>query len=482
MEGDSWMHQEIQVGDLIHKNEKKYFALVLIISIIMYLVLLVSIIGIFIIISLFLVSLFFHAVMIGHIRTNAVKLSEQQFPEIYQKTRELSAKMELSYTPDIYVAESGGTLNAFATRFFGRNMVVLYSEIFELYKKGGEEELNFVIAHELAHIKRRHLSKTMFILPAMWLPAIGELYLRACEYTCDRYATHYVGSTEAAKNGLVILAVGKELYKDVNRTAFVDQLELERGFFVWLSEILSSHPPLPKRIREIGVFFQDEEFISYNNKSSNKVWIWITAGLVSFVLLFWGGIYGIGKLVAYVETMEANGVLDEDDSSDYNTSDYDEEEIVETPELIKAVVNNDMDKVKMLVEKGEKLEAQDSQGNTALHWAVLAGNRNLAYYLLNAGADPNQESLYGSNSVMIAAERANTELLMLLLDAGGDPNSADYDGWTPLFYAVQGGSTAVAELLLKAGADPQASDVEDMTPLMYSIQYGMEDMSEVLKK
>ena len=180
------MIEEKYAGNLLHKNEKKYYALVLTISIIVYLLLIVSIVGMFIIAGLLLASLFFHAIMMGHIRTNAVKLSERQFSEIYQKTRELAAKMELPYTPDIYVAESGGMLNAFATRFFGRNMVVIYSEIFELYKNDGEDELSFVIAHELAHIKRRHISKMMFVLPAMWIPGIGELYLRACEYTCDR--------------------------------------------------------------------------------------------------------------------------------------------------------------------------------------------------------------------------------------------------------------------------------------------------------
>ncbi|MEK3887189.1 M48 family metallopeptidase [Bacillus sp. FSL K6-3431] len=469
------MQQEIYTENLIHKNEKKYFALVLTISIIAYLALLISIIGIFIIVGLFLISMFFHAIMMGHIRSNAVKLSEQQFPEIYQKTRGLSAKMELPYTPDIYVAESGGTLNAFATRFFGRNMVILYSEIFELHKKGGEEELTFVIAHELAHIKRRHLSKMMFILPAMWLPVVGELYLRACEYTCDRYAAHYVGNTEAAKNGLMILAVGKELYRDVNRLAYVDQLEAERGFFVWLSEILSTHPPLPKRIREIGIYFQDEEFISYINKSSNKVWLWVTAGLISFVLLSAGGIYGIGKLVSFVETMETSDLLEDDIV-------YDEGEEVKTPDIINAVANNDMDEIIKLVEEGRDIEAQDANGNTALNWAVLDGNGTIAYYLLKAGADPNQELYYGTTPVMTAAERANTEMLTILLNADGDPNVADTDGWTSLYYGVQGGSVEVVQLLLQTGANPQVTDTDDMTPLMYAIQYGMHDISDILKR
>lgn len=102
------MHQEKYADNLVHRNEKKYYALVLTISIIVYLLLIVSIFGIFIIGALLLVSLLFHAIMMGHIRTNAVKLSERQFPDIYQKTRELAAKMELPHVPDIYIVESGG--------------------------------------------------------------------------------------------------------------------------------------------------------------------------------------------------------------------------------------------------------------------------------------------------------------------------------------------------------------------------------------
>nr|WP_269719705.1 MULTISPECIES: M48 family metalloprotease [Bacillus] len=71
-------------------------------------------------------------------------------------------------------------------------MVVIYSEIFDMIETDREEEMMFVLAYEFAHIKRRHVMKHKFILPAMWIPFIGEAYLRACEYTCDRYATYYL--------------------------------------------------------------------------------------------------------------------------------------------------------------------------------------------------------------------------------------------------------------------------------------------------
>jgi len=48
--------------------------------------------------------------------------------------------------PDIYIVQSGGLLNAFATRFFGRHFVVLYSDIVEMIEDNQEKDLSFIIA------------------------------------------------------------------------------------------------------------------------------------------------------------------------------------------------------------------------------------------------------------------------------------------------------------------------------------------------
>jgi len=56
------------------------------------------------------------------------------------------------------------------------------------------------------------------------------------------------------------------LYKRVNRQAYLDDAAREKGFFIWLSEMLSTHPALPKRIREIQVFLEGDEPL----KSSRK--------------------------------------------------------------------------------------------------------------------------------------------------------------------------------------------------------------------
>ncbi|MFB6466411.1 M48 family metalloprotease [Cytobacillus sp. Hz8] len=102
-----------------------------------------------------------------------------------------------------------------------RNFIVLYSNIVEIVKNGYEEELNFIIAHELAHIKRNYITKQLLILPARWVPFLGNAYSRACEYTCDRIATAYINSPKGAANALAILAVGKTLFVSLDIVEYI---------------------------------------------------------------------------------------------------------------------------------------------------------------------------------------------------------------------------------------------------------------------
>lgn len=148
--------------------------------------------------------------MLGSIRGNGVRISEHQFPEVYERVKVMSEQMGLAKVPDVFVIQSEGILNAFATRFWGRNMVVLYSEIFDLGREQGKEELDFIIAHELAHVRRRHVWKNILIAPAQFIPFLAQAYSRSCEYSCDREAAFITNNPVAAKRALTILSIGKK--------------------------------------------------------------------------------------------------------------------------------------------------------------------------------------------------------------------------------------------------------------------------------
>lgn len=240
----------------ISGKENFYFSIMLIFSIFVYLFLFTSRIGIAYVISFAICILFMQGLMIGGIKQNAVKITERQFPDIYAKIQEYSNKLNIKKVPDAYLIQSGGLLNAFATRFCFRNFMVIYSDILELAYEQGEGAVNFIIAHELAHIQRGHLTKAKWIIPANIIPFLGWAYSRARETTCDNIASAI--APEAKTDGLMLLIAGKKLYKNVNLDALIDTAKYEGGFWVWFAEICSTHPNLVKRIinvrRRVGIF------------------------------------------------------------------------------------------------------------------------------------------------------------------------------------------------------------------------------------
>lgn len=239
------------MGSLVYPKERAYFAICLALSVLVYLALIISIVGLLYVVLIAPFALIVHGLFIGHLRGNAVGVSTRQFPELHQLTADLARRMQMD-APAVYVLQSGGFLNAFATRFLGRDFVVLYSDVLEAAYEEGEPAVAFVVAHELAHVKRGHLRWRWTIYPGLLVPFLGNAYLRACEYTCDRMAAHY--RPDGAVTGLLLLAAGKRLYPRMSAHEYIRQAEADSGFWTWLAEILQTHPHLPRRVRAVMDF------------------------------------------------------------------------------------------------------------------------------------------------------------------------------------------------------------------------------------
>jgi Zn-dependent protease with chaperone function len=246
----------------IHPKEGRYFMIKLLVSIPLYALIFYGVYALFTTDAelmaflpltlyaffIFLYLFFAHGILVGHIKGNAVRITEKQFPEIYQIIEKHCARMDMD-VPPVYMMQHGGVLNAFATRFIGKNYVLIYSEIFDLAFEGGQDELSFVIAHELGHIKRKHIQKRFWLFPSIFIPFLGSAYSRACEYTCDNIGQAL--SPNGAESGLLVLASGKNSYRKVNREAYLESAGDETGFWKWFAEKTSSHPHLPKRMQNV---------------------------------------------------------------------------------------------------------------------------------------------------------------------------------------------------------------------------------------
>ncbi|MDR0677986.1 MAG: M48 family metallopeptidase [Holosporaceae bacterium] len=191
---------------LVEKKEKIYFGVMLVVSIAIYATLFISIIGA----VYLLIGFLFNGLYIGHIKQNAVKISNNQFRDIYAMVEDYSKQLQLKETPEVYVVQSNGALNAMVLKFLFRNFMIIFSDVLELAYEQGEEAVKFVVAHELAHIKRKHLFWRFLILPGMITPFLGSAYSRACEFSCDNIVAHLAPVKQT--HGLLLLLAGKKLY------------------------------------------------------------------------------------------------------------------------------------------------------------------------------------------------------------------------------------------------------------------------------
>ena len=92
-------------------------------------------------------------------------------------------------------------------------------------------------------------------------------------------------------------------------------------------------------------------------------------------------------------------------------------------------------------------------GNTALLFAVRAGDLPSARVLVAAGADVDDADAWGVSAVTLAAHGGHRGLLEFLLDEGADPNAAQA-GFAPLHEAVMRNDARMTAALLAHGADP----------------------------
>jgi Zn-dependent protease with chaperone function len=164
----------------------------------------------------------------------AVKVSERQFPHIYSLVRDGSYILDLPDVPECYVIQDP-IVNAMAIGK-DRPFIVLTTGLVNL---NDEEELRFVVGHELGHILSGHaVYRTMLLILIQlsvriaWMP-IGYLGLRAIiwgleewfrksEVSCDRAGLLAGQDVDAARRALMKLAGGPYL-SELNPDAFRDQ-------------------------------------------------------------------------------------------------------------------------------------------------------------------------------------------------------------------------------------------------------------------
>ncbi|MDR0448137.1 MAG: ankyrin repeat domain-containing protein [Treponema sp.] len=126
-----------------------------------------------------------------------------------------------------------------------------------------------------------------------------------------------------------------------------------------------------------------------------------------------------------------------------------------------------LETIKLLIERGSDINAQDANGNTALHLASpLRVHEQVVVMLLSSQANPNLRDEHGETPlhVMIALGRPR-ELIYQLLSRHADVTARNIEGKTALHLAVEKNRVDLIPLLLTHRADIFAADNRNLTPL-----------------
>lgn len=232
-------------------KEGTYFGFVVAISVIVWVLIAISLVGIFYALLFAVLAWIGNGLLTAHLRSEAVRVNEQQLPELHATFARVWEKLACTGPlPALYVIQSGGALNAFATRFSGRNFVVVYSDILEAFGPASSE-MQFILGHEIGHIKSNHLLKQMLLAPGIFTPLIGPAYLRACEASCDRHGAFAADDLNGAIRAMLTLGGGREQGRVLNADAFARQHGDERGFFISWHELTSGYPTLSARTAQL---------------------------------------------------------------------------------------------------------------------------------------------------------------------------------------------------------------------------------------
>lgn len=200
---------------------------------------------------------------------SSIEVSPRQFPELYTLVSEIAAILSVP-APSVYI-QAGPIPNAFT---HGTGSVSFLVIAHSLVEQLNNDELAFVVGHEMGHIKSEHIS---YMTLAHWLledesrrqklseEAVLSLldWMRNSELSADRAGLVVCQDVDAASRALLTMAIGsRKLATRVDIMYYVDSQNLSLEFNPASEQFLAyqTHPFMPDRIKHLIEYYSSKEY------------------------------------------------------------------------------------------------------------------------------------------------------------------------------------------------------------------------------
>jgi Zn-dependent protease with chaperone function len=198
------------------------------------------------------------AVYNSHLKNTSQPVTEGTEPRVHRVVKEASEKLGTE-APATFISPDP-SINAYTRGAFSP-VLVLNQGLLDVMD---QDELRFIIGHELGHIKLNHFTiKTLLddtVVRVPWLLYIPILVFkllflrgrlsRSMEYSADRAGLAVCGDLDKAVSTMIKLRTGRSVSPEMVRGAIGGsfQIDGERNI---LGQLLSTHPDLDDRVREL---------------------------------------------------------------------------------------------------------------------------------------------------------------------------------------------------------------------------------------
>ncbi|MEN3015326.1 MAG: M48 family metallopeptidase [bacterium] len=213
----------------------------------------------------------------------ALRVTPRQYPRLYKVFKEAMEILDIPYEPDFFIQNSS-VANAYA---FGmdKKIMIVTTGITDILT---EEELLFVIGHELGHMKFDHMlyKSLTLIIGQMGIHLLSQVmggvavlaanalrmgllhWSRMAEFSADRAGFLVVQDKAVAQRALAKLAGYCHKYEDeeINieevllQAKQLDEFSSLQALYKYMIMIDMTHPFIPYRVRELEEWAKTEEY------------------------------------------------------------------------------------------------------------------------------------------------------------------------------------------------------------------------------